>query len=515
MAESQNNLEEIPLDSLASKSGVEEIPLDSLSGKPEANDWESMEGPGLVAQAGQYVLDKVGKASKAVDSVTAGPVRAAVGSMMDMKTPRESMAEYGKHFANPGLEGPSGKDLAAKAGVSTEEFDTPLTLNPFTGEKFKVSPAGIAGAGVDVALDPTTYLTAGLGGAIEKGAAATVGKVAPKLEGYLSKKAAERAVKAATGNSVSGIRKLGKVTKNTDYEKAAENLLKSGSEMLKPDEAGNRVVGWFDSPENIAPKAAAKADEYGNKISQVGKTVDEKVPEGAISSWEIAKDIQDYKNNLPMGNTATENLKKRLDDEIALLKDRGNITFSEAQQIKNSFKYKPTDPDALISNQDVTNDINRMISGRMEEAADKAGVLPDYKEAKTGYGSMLGAEQAASDRSVKNLANRFVSPSDYGAGATGVIAAGQKGADVAGVGLTGMAAAAANKLLRERGSSFAANSLRKLAEVAKSAPEFLGKYQTVLERAASEGARSLAITHQLLMNNDPTYKKLFEEKFKE
>lgn len=512
MAESQNNLEEIPLDSLASQSGVEEVPLDSLTAK---DDWEEQEDPGMLAEAGQFVLDKVGKASKALDSVTGAPVRAAVGSMMDMKTPRESMAAFGKQFANPGVEGPSGKDLAAKAGVSTEEFDTPFTLNPFTGEKFKVSPAGVAGAGVDIATDPTTYLTAGAGKAAATGAMKAAEAASPKLAKYLSQKAAERAVKAATGNSVAGIRKLGKVTKNTDYERAADNLLKSGSEMLKPDESGNRVVGWFDKPETIAPKAAAKANQYGDKISQVGKTVDEKIPDGAISSWDIAKDLQDYAENLPMGNLATENLKVRIAEEIRNLKRKGNLSFEEAQQIKNSFKYKPADSDALISNQDVTNDINRIIGGRMEEASEKAGVLPDYKDAKTGYGTMKGVEEASSNRSVQNLANRFVSPSDYASGATGVLAAGQKGADAGAQSLVGLALAAANKVGRERGSAFAANSLRKLAEVAKSAPEFLGKYGPVLEKAGQEGARSLAVTHQLLMNNDPTYKKLFEDKFKQ
>lgn len=515
MAEfNQNNIEEIPLDQVA-KASVEDIPLESLAhAKSGADDWEEINGPGILRQAGQYALEKVGKASRFFDSVTGAPVRAAVGAMQEGKNPREvGSAAYEQFGKNPDL-APTGKDIAKKFGVPDTEFDTGIYINPFTHEQVKTSPAGLVGTGVDVALDPTTYLTGALGGALEKSAAATVGKLEPKITEYLSQKAAERAVKAGTGQSIKDIRRIAKSsTKGAiDLPRAEANLRSTGEELLRPNDQGERVVGWFDRPEEIAPKANARKGEFGQQIGDVGKSIDQTTPAGAVSGWSIAKDLQDYASSIPEVG-AGKGLKARLESEIENLKMMGNLSFEEAQKIKNQFKWEPQAPDALISNKDVTNQINQIISKNMEDAASQAGKLGEYQEAKKGYGSMLGVEQAASDRAMKNLSNRFISPSDYGVGGVGAMTAAASGHGAM-AGLSAVAGAAANKIIRERGSAFVANSLRKLAEITEKAPEFLGKYKAVLERASAEGARSLAVTHHLLLNNDPMYRKLFDEDYK-
>ena len=151
----------------------------------------------------------------------------------------------------------------------------------------------------------------------------------------------------------------------------------------------------------------------------------------------------------------------------------------------------------------------------MESSIEDPDLLAQYKSAKGDYGAMKNVEQAASDRAMKNLSNRFVSPSDYAMGGMGGVASAASGHGSGSSIIAATALAAANKVARERGSAFAANSLKKLADVVTSAPEFLGKYQGVLERAATEGARSLAVTHHLLLNNDPIYRKIFEEDYKQ
>jgi hypothetical protein len=65
-------------------------------------------------------------------------------------------------------------------------------------------------------------------------------------------------------------------------------------------------------------------------------------------------------------------------------------------------------------------------------------------------------------------------------------------------------------MFRQRGNAALASSLRSVANVAKSSPEKLGKFYSVLEKAAEGGQASLAATHTMLLQKDPEYKKLIE-----
>lgn len=75
----------------------------------------------------------------------------------------------------------------------------------------------------------------------------------------------------------------------------------------------------------------------------------------------------------------------------------------------------------------------------------------------------------------------------------------------------GTLAAAANKQFRERGSAFAARSLKTAATQLFNAPGRLQKYTPYLQQAAKGGMGSLSAAHRFLLNNDPGYGDLLEE----
>ena len=99
--------------------------------------------------------------------------------------------------------------------------------------------------------------------------------------------------------------------------------------------------------------------------------------------------------------------------------------------------------------------------------------------------------------------------------AVGYAAGGPTGASI-GAGVGAWAGGAADKYsgrisqtLMDRGMA-AKDALDVLARQISAGGGQYAKYRKILEKSAGEGTRSLVVTHHLLMNNDPEYRKLFE-----
>ncbi len=103
------------------------------------------------------VLGGITKVGRFVDSYTGAPTRSAIGALQAGENPFRA---FGKQFGSDPDLAPTGKDIAAKAGLSTEE-SIELPLKGITGQNMKVSPAGIAGVGIDVAADYTNLVPFG------------------------------------------------------------------------------------------------------------------------------------------------------------------------------------------------------------------------------------------------------------------------------------------------------------------------------------------------------------------
>ena len=357
---------------------------------------------------------------------------------------------------------------------------------------------------------------AALGAGLQAGFAG-LGKVGSSIKRGFEKLPEERAVKAVTGQNISALRKATGTTLKSpgDIARAEKAINRMGRDIL--DEPG--VLGALDKVEDIAPKLAASREKYGKAIGEVGKQIDNLVPD-AVSAKNIADKINAFADDIPQ-TVAGKKLQARLQEEALNFENIGKFSFADAQKFKNQFAHKAVDADALISNQDATNKIKNIISKEMEETAAEitkkadgplAQLLGQYKELKGKYRSFKGASDAATDRAQKNLTNRFVSGSDYGAGGIlGTIAGMSYGLSpqTAAIGIAG---AAANKFGRERGSALAARSADALLKALKSdgVQGFLKAAKPVLDGVRKGNPAAMA-TFQLLRQSDPRAAEILNE----
>lgn len=347
---------------LAGKKSEDFDPDAYLKSKPKAE-------PGMDELALKGLKKGLEYGAKGMQSVTDAigkPVRAYMDSQGADKPFSESWENT-----------PSWKDIYERAGLSGETaVRTPLISNPWgktPDEKYVgISPAGAAAGLTEAAIDPTMYLApmaaSKVAGKAAGVAAKPIANLSPKVAEYLAKIAEERAVKASTGENVRAIRKLARVEGKSagDVERAEANLRQSGRHLLE-DTEGGPAVGWVSKSGDIAERASEKRKAYGRKIGDVGKAVDTAAPEGAISGAALAKELRDYAATIPpVGKGAA--LRERLEAEAVNMEAMGPMSFKKAQQVKNQFPFEPQAADALISSKDVTNKIQGMVGGKMDEA---------------------------------------------------------------------------------------------------------------------------------------------------
>lgn len=411
----------------------------------------------------------------------------------------------------PAALGPLG--VAGAAGLSALSSAGASEAKPFEGEAKAYAAdtalGGVLGAGTQYGFDKAAKY---IGPVVSKAADWTKDKVASGLKNI----AEDRAVKAVTGQNISALRKMGKTTLNSagDVDAAQAGIRKVGRDIL--DEPGVLRVG--SRAEGLAPKLAQARNQYGEKIGEVAKKIDEIAP-GSINPQAISDDILNYAATIPEVG-AGKNVQKRLLEEAENFANMKNVNFSDAQNFKNQFKFKPVDADALINSQDASNKVRQLISKRMEEAADDlAAKSPDttkellgqYKQLKSKYGSFKGASDAATDRVQKNLSNRFVAPSDYGLGsAAGVASAIATGGSVGTGAVVAALAGAANKVGRERGSAAVARTADNLSKMLQNNPQAMQQFGGIIKEAAERGPAALLSTQYILMQR-PDFRKLFEE----
>ncbi len=480
--------------------------------------------------AGGAVMGAVGKVSSAVDKYNplGAPLRAGIGAAQEGKPVVQA---YANQFLREPDAAPSGKQLMSRFGVSEEDFNTPLISNPFTGEHFKVSPAGIAGGAAEAVLDPTLFIP---GGAASKGLKAgseLVEHVAPRVGKSIAEFAEERAVKAATGENRSAIKKLARVKGQSagDVDKVMGRLRGVGRRLLEPDDAGAPAIGWLSNSEDIGREAAAKKRFYGQQIGNVGPVVDRLAPD-AITPRDLALDVSQFQREIPnVGKGAP--VRKRVGEEAGRLEQLGlaedelgppaPLNFAKAQELKAQYPYEPQSPDILISDKDATNRINRIISDKMDAAVGRAkagtttpedlAILEKYGPSKQAYGDYKNVADAGTEQSMRTLGRRMVSPSSNFLGATAGGAVAKVKEDLAKGGLWGAAVGLVNQQLLERGSAFGAKGADFISKKILQAPGQYQKWLPTMQKAAKAGNAAVLATHHQLMQSDPDYRRLMFE----
>lgn len=175
------------------------------------------QAPGQVEERGY--LTQIGDA---IDSYTGAPIRKAIGTLQDTNSLAQSVGAFTDQFGEDPSLAPTGKEIATKAGFSTENAQIKLSPReieererPFNGLK-KVaptnevfSPAGVAGLAIDIGADWTNLLPFVNVGSI-------AGKLGVKAPRFL-KGSAAAAEAAKEADKVTGI-----VNANTKFVKAGE-----------------------------------------------------------------------------------------------------------------------------------------------------------------------------------------------------------------------------------------------------------------------------------------------------
>ncbi len=307
----------------------------------------------------------------------------------------------------------------------------------------------------------------------------------------------ERAVKAATGQNKTVLKNI---AKTKGFDDVGETLLNGE----------NPVVTFGAGVNKIKDRASKAADKTWEAIEGIYQHADQAAGGAAIDGKDIAEKIIAHATSiepLPQNQGVIDNLM----NTAAYFEKKGPMTLSHAQELKNNFVFKMTNPQTHALGLDGNNAVRGAITESMGNAIEK--IDPTIAEAWRGhmnaYGALATTAGAASDRAVANISNRFISPSDYAAGIGGGLIEGA-GKDVgdAAKGLTMAVLTLGHKFLRERGSSMMAVSAKNLAQILETSPQALGSAYGLLSKAATESPAALEATHALLMETDPGYRRL-------
>lgn len=354
---------------------------------------------------------------------------------------------------------------------------------------------------------------AALGGATT-GALDLVGKGISKLApDSLREMAGERLVKAGTGQNKRAISAM----RATGAADESGNALELAGRILgRADEAGPATVGFIDKAETILPKVQSKQKFFGKAIGATADAIDSAMP-NAVDGKKISQKILDYAASLPE-TEQTKPIINRLMNEAQNFENRGQMSFADAQALKESFKFKPMDSSTHTFGQEASNKLNSIMRKEMNDTASQvAQVAPEssdlrnlagnYLENKGKYQVYKQIGDAAQKRVDANLSNRSVAPSDYAAGATGLLASAAHGAGAIKSAVIAGAASLANRTARQYGSALMGRSMQGLADILDKSPEVLGKFTGAILDAANRGPNALTVTHALLMKN-PEYSQI-------
>ncbi len=535
---------------------------------PESTESESIQipyQPGKAPTSERSYLESFGRgAAQGYTSGFSDEITGAAESALTGKDYKTARNESRKAYGQASEDNPKMYGLGMLGGGALQMATPGLNVLGKAGPVLSgMAQGALSGYGMSESDDPTQQAKdaafgGAIGGAVGK-AASAIGNT--KLGKYLSNIAEQRAYKAGAGQSIKDLRaeeKAGRVVIDREGMSIAR-----GRDLLSKDEAGPPAVGWLDRTENIVPKVAAKREFFGKAIGDMGKAIDDAIPEGPVSYDEVASiiDREIAKRPSTIENKAlSERLHKQLDHIFQVkekqtstptdmgkflqyLKSQGyesslepeilnnipktttterivgkpNMSFGDSQKYKSEFQWNPSKNLSAPQNYDYETTLHNAFSEGMENAANKAkDVVPDaakYDYLKGKYASYRGADEQARARSVQNQTNRFISPSDYAAGfakfMAGVTGGGMTGYATSGNtagGLIGATAGAlAHKQLRERGSALAGRSANAVAKALESGDKAFGKFAPILNEAMSRGTTNFILTHNLLMQSNPEY----------
>jgi hypothetical protein len=312
----------------------------------------------------------------------------------------------------------------------------------------------------------------------------------------LARTAESQAVKS-TNAKIGQLRKLGEMP-----EDFGRDLLDSG------------IIQPFKTSAGIEKLAAEKASQTGKLIGEYDKGFARDaygINRGRLSK-DLGKLTKPYERQVGY-NPAAQDVISAYEKVVPRYQDKlhtnPKITIDEANDMKRLIDklgaFNKPKADLTDLDRKVIQGVRGSIKGEANKTiGEKYGqnVLQDWEKANKGYGTATKALGITEDDSLRQLANRAISPSDYITGA---------GAAAAGGPSAGMIAGLMNFVGRNYGNSTIAVGADKLSKLLSSSPEKLQKFMGKLGPAIRDPAK-FAATHSILMATQPEYKAIIEGK---
>lgn len=368
---------------------------------------------------------------------------------------------------------------AAQIGTGVAGFVSPAAEGGLLGRVLQ----SIGFGGADAALKEDSVKKAIQKGLVTGGFAGAIEALVPQAKG-LRKTANERAVKSLDPMLSQQVQ----LNRKGVADQVGQELLDEG------------VVKFGSNVEEMAPRIKGLLEKWGKGIgairdeaTQAGAKVDlsdlapkaEQLAEAAASSNKGAGQFAaEYGDNVQRYLTKPQRSVNEIQQEILSLNDR--VPFQK--------EFADFTPD-----QRAFKELRGDLVGKMDESI--KGAAPDkfdqYKGLKEKFSLFKDADSIAERSVARQLRNQ-----DFGLKDAMLLSTG---------GPEGVVMAGANKLLRERGNAAGAVMADRAARLLEKAPQKLGKFGPAIEKALSEGNKSLGITHYLLYRNDPEYRKIIDE----
>lgn len=294
-----------------------------------------------------------------------------------------------------------------------------------------------------------TAMAVSLGSALKD--AGKAAKMAPKAES------------AANRSAVQSLKPSGKVGKKLlTNDRRVQQIGKT----LRDE----KIVTAGASYDDILKRTTDKIDNYGEEIGHFSKSADSAIARDSsirgISVDDVAKRAES--SIIPdLIQNGKADVAKQISDWIsgnlkAAAGEAGEIGFKQMQNIKTTLaktkaKFNAAnDTNSSEAFQDLWNVLNEAHESGIQSALQRAGSADDIKsflKAKDTYRDLKDAEKYIKETVGRTEQNRFISPTDYLAGGSGLVA----GAAAAGIPGAAVAipAAVANRVIRTRGNQLA------------------------------------------------------------
>lgn len=274
--------------------------------------------PDMVERASRATLNFITEAGRKVDSVTGAPTRAAIGAMQSGENPFRA---FGRQFAEDPELAPTGKEIAVKAGFSEDKvIPTPFRAPDYNpdgtwGMKLmKVSPAQVAGTGIDVLADPTTIIP-------------------PSKAAGLAFKGATKAAGAVGREGLRGLGMLSRATLGSGFTEKARNKLASAfanipehkikDYMSRPVERMAAAPGVEDTKDTVDMMVRSLElvkDDAAKSVADATRKVDEvyKIRLGDLRHKSVPTNLADEMvGSLANEKRALGTLSEQADDALA------------------------------------------------------------------------------------------------------------------------------------------------------------------------------------------------------